>query len=102
MRSLRRPAGALMALAGSIALVAAACGSAGPSPVTPPDGPSNPGLSTRFEHVTFAKDVTIIEPAALAPAIRAAESTDDGLTLHLDPSGSGVSALAAGQTVLLG
>ena len=100
MRSLHRPAGALTALAGSIALVAAACGSAGPSPVAPSAGTA--GLTTRFENVTFARDVTVIEPAALAPAIRAAEPTDDGLTLHLDPSGSGVGALAAGQTVLLG
>src|SRR5262245_37752353 len=100
MRSLHRPAGTLTVLAGSIALVAAACGSAAPSPVAPPE--STKGLTTRFENVTFAKDVAVIEPAALAPAIRAAEATDRGLALRLDPAGSGVAALAAGQTVLLG
>ena len=99
MRSPSRPA--ILAAAGSLVLGLAvvACGGSAPTPALPADVA---GLSTRFEDVTFQPDVQLIEPAALAPAIRQAETTGSGLVLHLDPSAAGVSALQAGQTVLLG
>ena len=77
-------------------LVAACGGGAAPTPV------ATPGLETRFEDVTFAPDTTIIEPAALAPAIRATEATADGLRLRLDPNVPGLRDLAPGDVALLG
>lgn len=95
-RSPRRPAILLTAALTAATLVGACGGPAAPAEV------AVPGLTTRFENVTLAEGVDVIEPAALAPAIRAVEPADDALTLRLDPGASGVGDLAPGDVALLG
>lgn len=101
MRTTRRPAAPIAALAGSLVLGLAvtACGASGPAPAAP-DGVN--GLTTRFEHVTFAPGTTVIDPSAMTPAIRGVEPTDDGLILRLDPGLAGAGDLQAGSVALLG
>jgi hypothetical protein len=85
-----------------VALVAGACGTAGPG--VSEDTPSSaalPGLTTTFSDVSYADGSAVIDAATIDRSIKSIEPADDGsMTLTFDASADAVKGLTAGQAAM--